>query len=93
MRVLDEHGDEVALKDSSEEEEEANLGMTVKDDKAFIDLGNDDDDDMQAGDLADDDIEIDDAMFTEEPYDEDDEFDDFDEDDDSGFFDDETDLL
>ena len=93
MRVLDEHGDEVTLKDSSEEEEEANLGMTVKDDKAFIDLGEDDADDAELAAAEDeDDGEIDDSLFSEEDA-FDDEFDDFDEDEDSEFFDDETDLL
>jgi DNA-directed RNA polymerase subunit beta len=92
MRVLDEEGNEVTLKDSSEEEEEANLGMTVKDDKAFIDLGEEDADDAELAAAEDeDDGEIDDSLFSEDAFD--DEFDDFDEDDDSEFFDDETDLL
>ena len=92
MRVLDEEGNEVALKDSSEEEEEANLGMTVKDDKAFIDLGEDDADDAELAAAEDeDDGEIDDSLFSEDAFD--DEFEDFDEDEDSEFFDDETDLL
>ncbi len=92
MRVLDEAGNEVALKDSSEEEEEANLGMTVKDDKAFIDLDTEDDDDATAADFAaEDDIEIDDSMFPGDDFEED-EFDDF-EDEQDAFFDDETDLL
>ena len=87
MRVLDEDGNEVALKDSSEEEEEANLGMTVRDDKAFIDLDMDDDDDADAGDDAGD--VTDDILFGDETEPEGDgyesEFDE-DEDDDSAFF-------
>ncbi len=97
MRVLDEDGNEVTLKDSSEEEEEANLGMTVRDDKAFIDLDlNDDDEAVEDGeDLGDDAID-DDILFDEEESEseEDDYEDEFeDEDDDSGFFDDESELL
>ena len=92
MRVLDEAGNEVALKDSSEEEEEANLGMTVRDDKAFIDLdGDDDSDDAELAAAEDDEGEIDDSMFAEDAFE--DEYDEFDEDEDSAFFDDETDLL
>ena len=96
MRVLDEEGNEVTLKDSSEEEEEANLGMTVRDDKAFIDLDLGDDEGAEDGeDLGDDAID-DDILFDEEESEseEDDYEDEFeDEDDDSGFFDDESELL
>ena len=95
MRVLDEAGNEVTLKDSSEEEEEANLGMTVRDDKAFINLDMDDDedasDDVGADDESADDYidDIDDSSDEYDDYDDENE----DEDDDSGFFDDDTDLL
>ena len=96
MRVLDEEGNEVTLKDSSEEEEEANLGMTVRDDKAFIDLDLGDDEGAEDGeDLGDDAID-DDILFDEEESEsEEDDYDDEfgDEDDDSGFFDDESELL
>jgi len=92
MRVLDEAGNEVALKDSSEEEEEANLGMTVKDDKAFINLDMEDEDDAHEAELAaGDDIEIEDDLFPDESLEDLD--DGFGEDEDSEFFDDETDLL
>ncbi len=94
MRVLDEEGNEVTLKDSSEEEEEASLGMTVRDDKAFIGLDMEDEsqDDTEE-DLADDELG-EDVLFDEDEEDPDDFDDDLgDEDDDSGFFEDETDLL
>jgi len=92
MRVLDEHGDEITLKDSSEEEEEANLGMTVKDDKAFINLDMEDEEDAHEAELAaGDDLEIEDEYFSDEPLE--DLEDEFDDEDDSEFFDDETDLL
>ena len=101
MRVLDEGGNEVTLKDSSEEEEEANLGMTVRDDKAFINLDMDDEEESteEAEEELDGvDIEEDETLFIEEEEEtvsEDDDFEDEfdDEDDDSGFFDDESDLL
>ena len=96
MRVLDAEGNEVTLKDSSEEEEEANLGMTVRDDKAFIDLDLGEDEEDSSSD-EDDDLDISDDDFFEEESesleDDYDEFDDEDEDDDSGFFDDESELL
>ena len=101
MRVLDEGGNEVTLKDSSEEEEEANLGMTVRDDKAFINLDMDDEEESteEAEEELDGvDIEEDETLFIEEEEETVSEEDDFedefdDEDDDSGFFDDESDLL
>ena len=98
MRVLDEAGNEVTLKDSSEEEEEASLGMTVRDDKAFINL--DMDDDEEGGDEAAegaDDADLEDVLYdeieeenAEDAYES--EFDD-DEEDDSDFFEDESELL
>ncbi len=101
MRVLDEGGNEVTLKDLSEEEEEANLGMTVRDDKAFINLDMDDEEESteEAEEELDGvDIEEDETLFIEEEEETVSEEDDFedefdDEDDDSGFFDDESDLL
>ena len=101
MRVLDEGGNEVTLKDSSEEEEEANLGMTVRDDKAFINLDMDDEEESTEEveeELDGVDIEEDETLFVEEAEETVSEEDDFedefdDEDDDSGFFDDESDLL
>jgi len=98
MRVLDEDGNEVTLKDSSEEEEEASLGMTVRDDKAFIGFDMDDDSadesEEELDDLgAEEDVLYDDEEEETESSEDDfeDEFDD--EDDDSGFFDDESELL
>ncbi len=100
MRVLDEAGNEVTLKDSSEEEEEASLGMTVRDDKAFINLDMDDDEDGgdEAAEDADD-ADLEDVLYDEVEEEEDaedayeSEFDDDEEEDDSGFFDDESELL
>ena len=62
MRVLDENMQEVTLKDSSEEEEEASVGMSIKNDAAFIDLDLGDDEDAE--DLGDE-IE-DDGLLDEE---------------------------
>ena len=97
MRVLDEDGNEVALKDSSEEEEEAQLGMTVRDGKMFIDDFKAEDEDDDEGDIDDSEIDgMDEDLYEDDhaELEEDDYEDEFgDEDDDSGFFEDEPDLL
>ena len=62
MRVLDENMQEVTLKDSSEEEEEASVGMSIKNDAAFIDLDLGEEEDAE--DLGDE-IE-DDGLLDEE---------------------------
>ena len=63
MRVLDENMQEVTLKDSSEEEEEASVGMSIKNDAAFIDLDLGDDEDAEdLGDEIEDDGLIDEEL-------------------------------
>ena len=58
IRALDENMNEIHLKDSSEEEDESSIGISVKDDASYIDMDlNDDDDfddDAAEGDEADD---------------------------------------
>jgi len=97
IRALDENMNEIHLKDSSEEEEESSIGLTVKDDVAFIDL-NEDDDFEDDGDVADFDEE--DALMEEDidndlEQEDDDLEDDFDEDIEDGKTDfvDDLDLL
>ncbi len=60
MRVLDENMQEVTLRDSSEEED-ANMGMAIRDDAAFIDLGLDEDDaeDSEIADDEEEDVDMD----------------------------------
>ena len=60
MRVLDESMQEVTLRDSSEEED-ANMGMAIRDDAAFIDLGLDEDDaeDSEIADDEEEDVDMD----------------------------------
>jgi len=97
IRALDENMNEIHLKDSSEEEEESSIGLTVKDDVAFIDLNEDDDFDDEDGVASDYDDEdsLDDEDIEDDSEQEDDDLDDdFDEDMDgkSDFIDD-LDLL
>ena len=95
IRALDENMNEIHLKDSSEEEEESSMGLTIKDDAAFIDIDlNDDDDDVSGDEELDDFIEDD---MEEEPGDDFDDSleDEFEEDfsDEKGDFVDDLDLL
>ena len=63
MRVLDENMQEVTLKDSSEEEEEASVGMSIKNDAAFIDLDLGEEEDAEdLGDEIEDDGLIDEEL-------------------------------
>ena len=58
MRVLDENMEEVALRDSSEEED-ANMVMSIRDDAAYMDLAMDDDEaDETEGDDGEDEAEL-----------------------------------
>ncbi len=83
IRALDENMNEIHLKDSSEEEEESSLGLTIKDDAAFIDLdmnGDDDFDDAASeddlGDFGSDEEDLDDVLEDVLEDDLDDEFED-----------------
>ena len=96
IRALDENMNEIHLKDSSEEEEESSMGLTIKDDAAFIDLDLNDDDDDEA--ISDDELDdfIEDEAEDELADDLDDSLEDeFEEDfgDEKGDFVDDLDLL
>ncbi len=97
IRALDENMNEIHLKDSSEEEEESSIGLTVKDDVAFIDLNEDDDfeDDGDAADFDDEDALMEEDIDDDLEQEDDDFEDDFDEDIEDGKTDfvDDLDLL
>ena len=95
IRALDENMNEIHLKDSSEEEEESSMGLTIKDDAMFIDMDLNDDEDEPIGDAELDDF-IEDEMEEEPGDDFDDSLEDeFEEDfgDEKGDFVDDLDLL
>ena len=102
IRALDENMNEIHLKDSSEEEDESSIGISVKDDASYIDMDLNDDDDFDddaaesdEADDYDDDLLEDDAEDDLDDELEDDLEDEFDTDleDGKGDFVDDLDLL